>query len=424
MVSSMMSSKASAPPASSAASSPPTSPNGPMVFAHYMLITRPPSGDYTTDLTAAKAAGIDAFALNYGGQNTNYDQQNGYLTEFYNAANSVGMKVFISVDTTSTPTLTPQQIANFTGAFAKHPAQLYIKGAPLLSSFEQEAPKGWTWDGDVLSKISPKPLFIGCTLSNDAGSLFNAGTSPGASGTFTWLQPKLSADEQSALDSATSAAKGTHLWMASVAPWFFKRFDANQNWAQAADQSILVDRFNHLLSLPVKPDFIELTTWNDWGESSYFGPADTANSCPTCHWSKMDHGGFLKIVKPFITAFKSGAKSVSIPANQEEVFLFYRVQPAMTNDNTGLPLPSDVSSEKDKVYAVALLNSPAQITVNSGGKTTTTTMQAGASVFGVPATWGVQTISASRNGQAIGSMKTGPEINGTVTKYNGNVLII
>ena len=39
--------------------------SGPMVFAHYMLVFQPSNNDYTNDITLAKAAGIDAFAVNF-----------------------------------------------------------------------------------------------------------------------------------------------------------------------------------------------------------------------------------------------------------------------------------------------------------------------------------------------------------------------
>lgn len=47
----------------------------PLVFAHYMLVTRPPNGDYTNDINLAKSAGIDAFVINYGGWGVDFGVQ-------------------------------------------------------------------------------------------------------------------------------------------------------------------------------------------------------------------------------------------------------------------------------------------------------------------------------------------------------------
>lgn len=212
-------------------------------------------------------------------------------------------------------------------------------------------------------------------------------------------------------------------WMAAIAPWYFKRFDANDNWAHAQDQDIFISRFQHLLAL--QPDFIELITWNDWGESSYLGPADTTELVPTAYWDTLDHSGFLAIASLFIKAYKSGATSLTVDASAEEVYLFYRLQPGSTNGSSDtLPLPLDYQYLKDDVYAATFLASAADITVTSGGHTTSFTAQAGVTVTAVPWTLGAQTLTASRNGASFATKSKGPDISGSPTKYNGNVVII
>lgn len=250
---------AAAPAAASKLSSAST---GGQVYAHYMGITRPPSNDYATDMVAAKAMGIDAFAWNYGGFQTNYQQQNAWLTEFYDKAAANGMKVFLSIDTTVG--ITPTQIVNLTKTFATHPAQLQINNQPLLTSFELGPPTTWNWKTDVLSKVSPTPMFLGCSLSASGSNTLSLENSQGSVGSITWLQPTLSADEQKALDESTSKNKGNNKWLAAIAPWYFKRLSADMNWAHAQDDAIFVDRFTNLLALNPRPDMIEITTWNDW----------------------------------------------------------------------------------------------------------------------------------------------------------------
>jgi glucan endo-1,3-alpha-glucosidase len=78
----------------------------------------------------------------------------------------------------------------------------------------------------------------------------------------------------------------------------------------------------------LKPDFIELVTWNDWGESSYIGPADTTGLCPSCYWSNLDHSAFLKITQKFVKAYKAGQTSITVSQDEEDVFFFYRLQSA------------------------------------------------------------------------------------------------
>jgi glucan endo-1,3-alpha-glucosidase len=108
--------------------------------------------------------------------------------------------------------------------------------------------------------------------------------------------------------------------MAAIAPWFFKRFDANDNWSHAQDDAIFIDMWQHLLQL--KPDIIEIVTWNDWGESSYVGPADTTGLSPPSYWATLDHNAFLKMTNIFIKAYKAGQSKVTLDPTDEDVFFF------------------------------------------------------------------------------------------------------
>ena len=60
--------------------------------------------------------------------------------------------------------------------------------------------------------------------------------------------------------------------MANVSPWFFTHYGPssfNKNWIFLSD-TLLIDRWNEILSL--RPQLVELATWNDFGESHYIGP--------------------------------------------------------------------------------------------------------------------------------------------------------
>ena len=394
-----------------------------MVFAHYMLITRPPNGDYTQDMQLAKAAGIDAFAVNYGGWGADFGQQDGYLSDFFNAAESAGMKAFVSIDTTSVTD--PVKAASVANAHATSPAQLTINGKVVLSTFSTDLPT-WDWKGSVLPSINGgNVFFIPGTISDDAGSAFSSSAAIGADGCFTWIHPTL----QSEPDGSFALARGSQKWMAGVAPWFFKRFDAADNWSHAQDDAIFIDRFLDLLD--IGPDFIEMVTWNDWGESSYIGPADTTGSVPTAYWAGMDHSAFRNMVACFIKAFKSGQTkdTVTVDPADEGVYLFYRLQPAQAmpaggSGNSSLPLPLDSQYLKDQFYIVSFLSSPAEITFTANGANQVIQAPAGVFKTGVPLTFGgAPTLSAVRNGQAIAS-KTGPAPTQAPSQYNGNVVVV
>ena len=68
----------------------------PMVFAHYMIQFQLPNLDYINEINLAKsAAGIDAFAVDYGGVLSALPYFADYLNCFYEAAEKLDFKIFL-----------------------------------------------------------------------------------------------------------------------------------------------------------------------------------------------------------------------------------------------------------------------------------------------------------------------------------------
>jgi glucan endo-1,3-alpha-glucosidase len=38
------------------------------------------------------------------------------------------------------------------------------------------------------------------------------------------------------------------------------------------DDNLYVNRWKELIAMPAQPDFIQIVSWNDYGESHYIGP--------------------------------------------------------------------------------------------------------------------------------------------------------
>jgi len=77
-------------------------------------------------------------------------------------------------------------------------------------------------------------------------------------------------------------------------------------------------RFGQVLQL--QPDFIEIQTWNDAGESHYMGnswPEPIAGSNIGAYTDGYDHTGYKEILPAFIRAYKSGATTTNgmVPTN-------------------------------------------------------------------------------------------------------------
>lgn len=92
---------------------------------------RTSASDYDNDMQQAKAAGIDAFALNIGTDGFTNTQ----LEFAYESAHSNGMSVFISFDFNWYSTSNTSGIADTIGTYAGYPAQLMIDSKVFVSSF-------------------------------------------------------------------------------------------------------------------------------------------------------------------------------------------------------------------------------------------------------------------------------------------------
>ncbi|KAL9127528.1 MAG: hypothetical protein Q9217_003616 [Psora testacea] len=393
----------------------------PLVFAHYMIVVPPPNGDYTHDITLAKAAGIDAFAVNYGGWDCDWTLLAGFLETFYRNASALNFKLFMSYDTTIMND--PAMMVNISNTYVHHPAQLWVDNKIFLSSFTPDPPP-WSWQTDVLDKIDGPVMFMPGTLSQSAASV---AVEDVGSGPFTWIHPCNSTEEEATIDADFSNQRkvAAKPWMAGVAPWFFKRLGEDMNWLHAQDSGMWLDRWMHLLEL--KPNFIEVVTWNDFGESSYIGPAPSNQQAHgDCYYGALDHTAFLKMSKIFIKAFKANQTRITVAPEDEDVFFFYRRQPAEANGRLDyLALPKNVADIKDNVYVVAFLASEAVITLTSGDEHIPLSFPPGVGKRAVPWKLGNQSLSMNRklgNGKTLS--KKGPAVVGQMDRYQGNVVAL
>ncbi len=400
-----------------------------------MIQFQPPdvngSPDYSTDINMAKAAGFDAFAIDYTDNAAIFATN---LDIFYHTAASLDFKLFLTIDTTTM--FDADQVVNITNFYADSPAQAKdADGNIFLSSFEVNPP-AWNWQNDVIKNIKVPVTFLAGSLG-EVGS-YEAALPDRGTGLFTWVHPALSAAEEAAVDQSFADARNStgKPWMAGVAPWFFKRLSSDTNWLNAQDSNIYIDRWVELLKL--KPDYIEVISWNDFGESHYIGPADSTPESQLMEPSKadyygnLDHSGFLKMSAIFINTFKAGETKVTVTADEEDVFFFYRPQPVknIPSDDSypdnAWPLPENASSIADNVYVVPFLSEPATIYLSSGGYSTSmdapSFLSKGAILFNSPAKMGSQILTASRpiNGKTLN--KTGIDITSGGNRYQGNVV--
>lgn len=386
---------------------------------------RTSASDYDNDMQQAKAAGIDAFALNIGTDGFTNTQ----LEFAYESAHSNGMSVFISFDFNWYSTSNTSGIADTIGTYAGYPAQLMIDSKVFVSSFSGD---GLDLAG-VQSDSTTHEIFWAPNFQpNNIGS---------ADALFNWMAwpnngnnkapdagNNLTVSEGDT--SYTNALKGKP-YVAPVSPWFSTHFGLevtySKNWVFPSDL-LWFDRWTEILNLGSQ--FVEIQTWNDYGESHYVGPLssphiDDGNS----KWTNdMPHDGFLQMAKPYIAAFHAGSTTVDSHIESDQLIYWYRptlksascdstdnceqLWPSLTpNPNYFIGKPNGYDTMEDSVFVVALLTSPGTVTVTSGGNVPQTfSAPAGASSWQAGMGTGKQSFSLTRNGQTILSGDSPKEI--------------
>lgn len=131
----------------------------------------------------------------------------------------------------------------------------------------------------------------------------------------------------------------------------------------------------------VQPDFVEVLTWNDYGESHYIGPlhddgmtAFDTGKTPFNYATGMPHDGWRQFLPYVIDTYKNGIATVTL----EGLTAWYRLTPkdspsctdGGTTGNTASQLqyefyPADIV--EDKIFYTALLASEQGVSVSVGG---------------------------------------------------------
>jgi hypothetical protein len=243
----------------------------------------------------AKAAGIDAFALNIAKDTYTTDQ----LNYAYESAGNNDMKVFMSFDYNEADIYfgsgDVDLVAKFIRDFADKPGQLKVDNKVFVSSFNGDDSDAHRLNPQAIRDAAGIDLFI--VPNFDAGR-----NADGIDGAFNWMgwdnnganrAPTAGANiTTSQSDSAYTSWLGDKAYMAPVSPWFFTNFPSKA-WNFPGDL-LWFRRWNEVLALA--PRFIEIVTWNDYGESHYLAPAGDDHDSTSQAWTaNMPHDGWLEM---------------------------------------------------------------------------------------------------------------------------------
>lgn len=390
------------------------------VFAHFMvgIVGHYELDDWKADMAAAQAIGIDAFALNCASiDNYTYSQ----LDLAYTAATQVGFKVFISFDFAYWNNGDTANITAYMQLYGNHPAQMQYRGAAVVSTFV-----GDYFNWEPVKQGTSHPIYALPNLQDPAEAV--SLSSRGADGAFSWLawptdggNSIIPGPMDTVWDDRFFRFLEGKTYMASVSPWFSTHFNS-KNWVFICE-NLPTLRWEQMLSL--KPDLVEIISWNDYGESHYIGPAEPHHSDDgSSQWANnMPHDAWRELYKPYIAAYKPGASKPSI--EEDKVVYWYRPTPkGVVCTGDPLPPPNGVSMLSDSIFIATMLTSPATLTVQSGGNSPVSIdVPAGITTSSVSMGVGAQHFTVTRGGQTILSGQGGLFVQNTCTYYNFNVYV-
>ncbi|GJC92737.1 mutanase [Colletotrichum higginsianum] len=395
------------------------------VFAHFMVgnANNYTVADWQTEISLAQAAHIDAFALNIAQGDKTIASS---LELAFQAAGGAGFQLFFSFDYAGGDRAwSKQEVIDLCSQYCANGAYYHYNGKPFISTFEGPA-NAEDWH-DIKSATS-------CFFMPDWSS---SGAKPAlqladgvVDGLFNWAAwPWGNQDMDTYIDASYIKyldEAGGKPYMMPASPWFYTNLPGyNKNWMWRGDD-LWYDRWVEIIYN--QPEFVEIISWNDFGESHYIGPlVDKAmeafhiGKAPYNYATDMPHDGWRAFLPFLIDTYKSGRAMIT----QEGLVAWYRLSPAAackdggTVGNTASQLqlefpPAQVM--QDKVFFSALLTSTATVTVTVGPVTKTPkwsfTPDGGVGVYHGSVSFeavGEVTITLSKGSQQLAQIK-GPKI--------------
>ncbi|KAI3177577.1 CAZyme family GH71 [Penicillium roqueforti] len=389
-----------------------------LVFCHFMMGivgNREGASDYDDDMKRAKDAGIDAFALNIGTDSYGDTQ----LDYAYESAANNGMKVFISFDFNWWQASQGSEVGVKIAQYAAHPGQLLVDGKIFVSSFIGDGV-----DIDAIRSAAGSDIFFAPNYHPGQGDFDNI------DGALNWMGWDSDGNNKAPTagqnvtvadgDKAYADALQGKPYIAPISPWFSTHYGTevsySKNWVFPSDL-LWYERWREILRL--SPRFVEILTWNDYGESHYIGPLSSPHTDDGASKWVMDmpHNGWLDMAKPFIAAYKAGSRLPIRFLEEEKLVYWYRptlkdvdcdatdnTMQGSANNASGnffRGRPDGADTMKDEVFIVTMLKFPAKVRVRSGNNTETYIAPPGVWSHSVPMGVGAQSFKVTRGFQTV-----------------------
>ncbi|KAK6581216.1 hypothetical protein PZA11_005907 [Diplocarpon coronariae] len=435
---------------------------------------------WAQDIALARSVGLDAFVLNIAYPDANIYPQVAHAFAAAEAAGA-GFKLFFAFDYLGGgarwPSTGERSVVSYLNLYKTSPAYFLYHGVPFVSTFEGTGDiDAWAPGGVIRSAVgglwfvpdwtSLGPSGFAQHLDHVEGA-FNwdmvsapsrrALRSPPLAGAWETLRHGISSQamgghfEKKAiltptprkwpvgasnittdLDHAWTDVLGSKSYMMGISPWFFHSADSPKKWVWRGDDSWAL-RWKQAIDFGAP--FLQIVTWNDWGESSYIGPLRSSNEIPNGSAIYVDgqsHESWLDFLPYYIASYKGSP----LPIARDQMQYWYRPAPAAAGSTCGVVggdssqdgvpevSPNDILA--DRIFFSALLTSAAQVHVQVGGAAETVyefaaglthASQAFAGQTGVLRFWVTRdgVVAGSGNGSEITAATT---LAGGCTNYN------
>ncbi|OIW33289.1 hypothetical protein CONLIGDRAFT_711208 [Coniochaeta ligniaria NRRL 30616] len=333
--------------------------------------------DWTSEIQLAQLVGIDAFALNIAANDSNNTPQ---LANAFAAAGSKGFQLFFSFDYAGHGPWAQGDVMALIKQYGSAGTYFKRNGKPFVSTFEGP--------DNAADWVNIKAQ-TGCFLIPDWSSYGAAAAlqlaNGVADGLFNWAAWAWGGGAMNTyVDASYMQFLNGKPYMMPVSPWFYTnlpQYDKNWMWSTMT-LDLWEQRWIEVLTASPQPDYIEIISWNDFGESHYiagvrpsppFNDPSVTKKPPVDYVTGMSHDGWRAQLSAWIQLYKTGTASIK----QEFVTTAYLLNSVNnckdggTSVNTASQLqfeypPSAVLNSAFLSYT-AVLGSSADVTVIIGG---------------------------------------------------------
>ncbi|KAK4184087.1 glycoside hydrolase [Podospora australis] len=346
------------------------------VFAHYMVGGMSNKSQAHLDISSAQSLGLDAFALNI--QNPSAPWTKTTLQFLFSTAAELGFKLFFVADMAVISS--PKDFLPLYRQYAtNHSAYYHFAGKPFLSTFSggHHPPSSW-------GRLVPTPFFVPNFREESYSASFFSARDDGTQidgiasweTAWPWSGPDNSSLVSSDIDTDNlkmARAKGK-VYMMPVSTFQSKHSPEHGNWFRRGGTNLVL-RMEQALEL--KPDFVQLLSWNDAGEGHYFGniwPESLGGSelaRELVEW--YEHTAWQVLLRPFVKALKDGTRENITEGTVKGAFWYRPLLKNVTfvgRDKYGLEPPDNWEDAEDAVnigLLVGGLDEKVKIRVWSGG---------------------------------------------------------